>query len=208
MHLTEVFTTYIHYLIHPFKTHEQFLHPDRFESDLPEYSSYQSLGISWVFAVINGLGRVVVLNFVLVMIVNLMRDTELSAIINIGEISSLYLIILSTALDVIFFPLFGFFIIQFWDIIIRAIAYLLETPGNLALKADRIISVYLSANIFRIVPILGGPIKTFAGMVLMYAGLRRQLNASPLLSICIILTPALFLMVFFSVIMLMVLLSL
>lgn len=208
MHLTEVFTTYIHYLIHPFKTHEQFLHPDRFEAELPEYTSYQSLGISWVFAVINGLGRVVVLNFVLVMLVNLIRDTELNTIINIGEISSLYLIILSTALDVIFFPLFGFFIIQFWDIIIRAVAYLLETPGNLAVRADRIISVYFSANIFRIVPILGGPIKSLAGMVLLYAGLRKQLNASPLLSVCVILTPILFMLVMGSVIMLLALLSL
>ena len=208
MNILEVLRTYVHYLIHPFKTHEQFLYPDRFEGELSDYSSYQSLSISWVFVVFNGIGRVVLLNLVLVMMVGLLAETELSSVVNIGEIPSLYLIILSTVLDVIFFPLFGFFIIQFWDIVIRAVGFLLETPGNLALKADRIISVYLSANIFRVIPVLGGPIKSFAGMLLLYAGLRKQLNASPLLAACVVLTPMLFILVVVSMIMLLVLLSL
>ncbi len=208
MNILEVLRTYVHYLIHPFKTHEQFLYPDRFEGELPDYSSYQSLSISWVFVVFNGIGRVVLLNLVLVMMVGLLAETELSSVVNIGEIPSLYLIILSTVLDVIFFPLFGFFIIQFWDIVIRAVGFLLETPGNLALKADRIISVYFSANIFRVIPVLGGPIKSFAGMLLLYAGLRKQLNASPLLAACVVLTPMLFILVVVSMIMLLVLLSL
>ncbi len=208
MNILEVLRTYVHYLIHPFKTHEQFLYPDRFEGELSDYSSYQSLSISWVFVVFNGIGRVVLLNLVLVMMVGLLAETELSSVVNIGEIPSLYLIILSTVLDVIFFPLFGFFIIQFWDIVIRAVGFLLETPGNLALKADRIISVYFSANIFRVIPVLGGPIKSFAGMLLLYAGLRKQLNASPLLAACVVLTPMLFILVVVSMIMLLVLLSL
>ncbi len=208
MNILEVLRTYVHYLIHPFKTHEQFLYPDRFEGELSDYSSYQSLSISWVFVVFNGIGRVVLLNLVLVMMVGLLAETELSSVVNIGEIPSLYLIILSTVLDVIFFPLFGFFIIQFWDVVIRAVGFLLETPGNLALKADRIISVYFSANIFRVIPVLGGPIKSFAGMLLLYAGLRKQLNASPLLAACVVLTPMLFILVVVSMIMLLVLLSL
>lgn len=208
MNILEVLRTYVHYLIHPFKTHEQFLYPDRFEGELSDYSSYQSLSISWVFVVFNGIGRVVLLNLVLVMMVGLLAETELSSVVNIGDIPSLYLIILSTVLDVIFFPLFGFFIIQFWDIVIRAVGFLLETPGNLALKADRIISVYFSANIFRVIPVLGGPIKSFAGMLLLYAGLRKQLNASPLLAACVVLTPMLFILVVVSMIMLLVLLSL
>lgn len=208
MNILEVLRTYVHYLIHPFKTHEQFLYPDRFEGELSDYSSYQSLSISWVFVVFNGIGRVILLHLVLVLMVGLLAETELSTVVNIGEIPSLYLIILSTVLDVIFFPLFGFFIIQFWDIVIRTVGFLLETPGNLALKADRIISVYFSANVFRVIPVLGGPIRSFAGMLLLYAGLRKQLNASPLLAACIVLTPMLFILVFLSMIMLLVLLSL
>lgn len=209
MTLKESLTTYFHYLIHPFKTHEQFLHPERFEEKLVHFSSYQSLSISWVFVVINGIARILVLNFVLILFVNLLQSAEvgIESIVNIGEIPSLYLIILSTVLDVIFFPLFGFFIIQFWEIIIRMVAYLLQTPGNVLYKADNIISVYLSANVLRVIPILGTPIKSFAGMVLMYAGLRKQLNASPLLSVCVILTPLLFMLVCLSIVMLLVLLS-
>ena len=173
-------------------------------------SSYESLSISWVFVVMNGFLRICVLNLVLIMFASLLRsaEAEMGALINIGDIPSLYLIVLSSLLDVIFFPLFGIFIIQFWEVLIRMVGALLQTPGNVAEKADDIISVYFSANILQIVPILGAPLKGFAGMILMYAGLRKQINASPTLSICVILAPMLFALIFLSIIMLLFLISL
>lgn len=210
MQISETMKTYIHYLIHPFQTHEQFLHPDRFSEKLESFSSYQSLTISWVFVVINGIFRIFLLNLTLLFIVNLLNsaDSSFQTLLNLGDIPSLYFIVLSSVLDVIFFPLFGFFIIQFWDIIFRIVGNLLHTPGDVIKKSDQIISVYMSANILRLIPVIGAPIKSLAGMILMYAGLRTQLKASPALSVCVILVPLLTMLIVASVFVLLFMLSL
>ncbi len=192
MNLIEVFHSYIHYLIHPFKTHESFMYPEKADGYLPlRMSAYESLSISWLFIVVNAIFRMITLNFAIVFIMDLFSATDFdySSFIDLNEFPSMYFIVLSAALDIIFFPLFGFFIIQFWEVVIKLFASLLDVSGDLTDRAQDIISVYYSSHILKLIPIFGAPLQSLASMVLMYAGLRRQLNASPTLSVCIILMP-------------------
>jgi hypothetical protein len=192
MTVLNIIYTYIHYLIHPFKTHDYFLSPEGYEGFKPEkLSVYESLGTSWIFVVINGLFRIIILNYVLFTFYQVfLEDSALFAeLININEYPGFYLLVLSTILDIIFYPLFGFFIIQFWEVVIKLFARLLEVPGDITGKVHDILAVKLSSNILRIIPIFGGPAQGLASIILMYAGLRKQLNASPVLCLCIIFSP-------------------
>jgi hypothetical protein len=141
---------------------------------------------------------------------DLISDTgfDYSSFLNIKEFPGLYFIVLSSVLDIIFYPLFGIFLIQFWEVIIKMFGNFLNVKGDVSGKAQDIISVYFSSSILKLIPIFGAPMQSFASMVLMYAGLRKQLNASPVLSVCIILTPFVILLALFSALLLLVLLSL
>jgi len=211
MNPLEIFRSYIHYLIHPFSTHESFLNPDRFEGEsLVKLTAYESLITSWVFVIVNGVFRVITLNFLIVFLLDLASDSEINyaGIINLEEFPAFYLIVISSIVDIIFYPIYGMVIIKFWDFIFKMYGNLMEVSGDISQKSHDILCVYFSSSILKIVPIFGAPIQSLASMVLMYAGIRKQLNASPALSVCIILTPMLFGLALICLITLLVMISL
>lgn len=191
--MINIFSSYIHYLIHPFKTHEQFLDGSFSRNQLERLGVYESLAVSWLCVLINSLFRIIILMFIVKSFFGLMSDEIdfLSPLFDINQISSFNLLILSSILDVIFFPVFGIIFIQFWEVLLKFYAKLLQTEGDIEQKAHDILSVAQSSKILDIVPFLGSAISSFVSLILMYAGLRVQLKASPTLSVCILLTPIL-----------------
>lgn len=211
MKIIEYFQTYVHYLIHPFKTHDAFMGKTTDLSFVPKkLSVYESLGASWIFVVINGIFRIFLVNFVLYAFLSI-ADSEigfLSSITNEDSLLGFYFLILSTILDVIFYPLFTLFLIQFWEFVIKLFAKFLGHQDNIEDKAKSIMTVALSSHIFSVIPVLGSMAQKLSALVLMYAGLRKQLNASAPLSVCIMMFPVLMMLGFFSLIMLVVALKL
>lgn len=208
MPLIQILLTYFHYLIHPFKTHDILMNPERYpEEDLIRMSAYESLSTSWVFVMINGILRIIILNFVLVFFYDFINSSELGVfeILDLNEFPGLYFIVLSSIVDVIFYPLFGIFIIQFWELIIRFFGKLNGTQGDLTQKAQDILAVKLSSKMISVIPFIGGSLENFASMLLMYAGLRKQLNTSVPLTLCILFTPVLLMLMAGTMIFLLVL---
>jgi len=211
MQIMEYFQSYFHYLIHPFKTHDSFMGKKTDLSFVPlKLSVYESLGASWIFVVINGIIRILLVNFVLFTFLKISGDDFgfLSSITNEDSLLGFYFLVLSTILDVIFYPLFTLFLIQFCEFVIIIFARFLGQQENIEDKAKSIMTVALSSHIFSIVPVLGSMAQKFAALILMYAGLRKQLNASAALSICIMMFPIFMMLGFFSLIMLVVALKL
>lgn len=211
MQITNHFQSYFHYLIHPFKTHDAFMGKETDLSFTPKkLSVYESLGASWTFIVLNGIIRIFLVNLVLLAFLKV-SDSEFgffSSVISEDGLLGFYFLILSTILDVIFYPLFTLFLIQFWEFVIRLFAKFLGHTENIEEKARCIMTVALSSHVFSVVPILGNMAQKFAALVLMYAGLRKQLNASAMLSVCIMMFPVLMMLGFLSLIMLVVALRL
>lgn len=195
MNLTFFFESFFHYLIHPFKTHESWINPSQDAEFTPmRIGVYESLTASWIFVVINGIFRIIIVNFLLILFQSLAENlpTDItSGLVDFGKIPSYYFVIASTVLNILFYPVFGFFIIKLWDIIIRFYARALGVSRNHHEASDAIISVSLSSYIFLAIPIFGPMFQGLSQMLLMYAGFRKQLGASPILSICMLLTPAL-----------------
>lgn len=199
MPIINVLSAYMYYLIHPFKTHESFKNGDQ---KVLKLSVYESLGASWLFVLVNGIFRIFLLNLVLIGILDLISDSEFETLglIDLGEVPAYSFLVLSAVLDVIFYPLFGLFLIQFWEIIIKFFARLLEVKGDLTDISQEILSVSFSSQILNIIPVFGGTLSSLANFILMYAGLRSRLYSSPILSVLIILSPMLVMMFFLCVI--------
>jgi len=100
-----------------------------------------------------------------------------------------YFLILSSILDIIFFPLFALFIVQFWTFIIRIFARFLRVDGDIDLKVERVVTGSLSSNVFMAVPILGSFIQKVSSLILLFIGMRSQLKFSSALSICVLISP-------------------
>jgi len=199
------FSSYFYYLIHPFRTHDELLKFDHnYESFPRQMGIYESLGTSWIFIVINGIIRIMLLNLVIFSVLSLDIGGEniISIVSGEDKYLSFYFVILSTILDVIFYPLITLFFIQFWEFILRIFANFLGIHDNVDDRVRNIMSVSLSSHILSIIPVFGSMAQTFASFVLMFAGIKKQLNASTSLTICILMVPFLILLFFTSIILL------
>jgi hypothetical protein len=208
MNLIDSLYTFFMYLVHPFKSHDFLLSSD---SDfLPKkLGVYESLGASWAFVVINGIIRIWLINLVIISFYQFtsIGDGLIDQLYNSDGFTGYYFLILSTILDVIFYPLFVLFLIQFWEFIISFFGKVMKVEGDLTQKAQDVIAVSLSSHALLVVPIFGDMAQKLASLVLMYAGLRKQLNATPVMCFCIILTPILIMLGMIAFILLLLLLS-
>lgn len=195
MKIYDLFQNYAYCLIHPFRTHELFLSNEEDDNGFKPHilGIYESLGASWVFVVISGIFRIALLNLVLFTFINFLASDESSFSLISNEDGSLgfYFLLFQTILDVIFYPLVMLFLIQFWEFTIKLFGKALGSDENLDEKVKNIMSVALSSSILSIIPIFGGMAQKLASLILMYAGLRKQLNASVALSFCIMMMPVL-----------------
>lgn len=195
---SELFETYLMVLVHPFRIHQQYRHhvplPHQDGHLFEPLSLSESIGISWIFAVIRGLFKIVIINFLLQLFVAMQSADSgvLQDLVQSSGFSTYYFLLFSAALDIIFFPIGAILITQLWTWVIRTYAKWLnpELPGEEI--ADQITVSALSSNLFNIVPFIGEVIQFFLYLFLLYAGLRANLGTSRSLAMVILLTPTIF----------------
>jgi hypothetical protein len=196
--LSRLIETYLMVLVHPFRIHQQF----RYRLPIPNHEGHlyepltlaESLGISWVFAILRGLGRVIVLNFFLHSFLSMHSETFpfLQELLENSGTSSYYFLLFSAALDVIFFPIGAIVMTEVWTWVIRKYAEFLGPELPHSDIADQITAHALSANLFSIIPFIGDLVQFVLYYFLLYAGLRSNLGATRSLAAVILLTPMLF----------------
>jgi hypothetical protein len=191
--------TYLMVLVHPFRIHQQFrfnlpLHHHEVEHYEP-LTLAESLGISWIFAIIRGLTRIIVLNFFLHSFLSLQSEDFpfLQELIKSSGASSYYFFLFSAALDIIFFPIGTIVMTEVWAWIIKKYSEWLNPELPHEEIADQVTTHALSSNLFSIIPFVGDIIQALLYYFLLYAGLRSNLGASRSLTWVILLTPTLFL---------------
>lgn len=196
-------------LVHPFRIHQQFRH----ELPIPNHEGHiyepltlaESLGISWVFAILRGLGRIIILNFFLHSFLTMQSENFpfLQEMLKNSGTSSYYFFLFSAALDIIFFPIGTIVMTEVWAWIIRKYSQWLNPELPHDDIADQITTHALSSNLFSIIPFLGDLIQALLYYFLLYAGLRSNLGASRSLAWVILLTPTVILLMTFSIVMFM-----
>jgi hypothetical protein len=202
--LVEIFETYLMVLVHPFRIHDQFRH----QLPIPNHEGHlyrpltlaESLGISWVFAVIRGLARIIVLNFFLGSLLKLQSESFpfLQEFIKTSGASSYYFFLFSAALDIIFFPVSSIVVTEVWAWIIKRYSGWLNPDLPHEEISDQITTHALASNVFSIIPFIGDLVQGFLYYFLIYAGLRSNLGATRSLAWVILLTPTLLFLMFIS----------
>lgn len=189
-------------LVHPFRIHDQFRHqlpiPNHEGHLYPPLTLAESLGVSWVFAVIRGLARIIVLNFFLGSLLKLQSENFpfLQEFIQSSGASSYYFFIFSAALDIIFFPVSSIVLTEVWAWIIKRYSGWLNPDLPHDEISDQITTHALASNVFSIIPFIGDFVQSFLYYFLLYAGLRSNLGASRSLAWVILLTPTLLFFMF------------
>lgn len=202
--LTGLLETYIMTLVHPFRIHQQF----RFHLPLPNQDGHlyapltlaEAIGISWIFAIMRGLLKIVILNFFLQSFLS-MQSTEfvfLQELMRGSGFSTYYFLLFSAALDIIFFPIGTIIVTEFWAWVIRRYAKWLNPELPADEIADQITTHALSSNIFNIIPFIGDFIQILLYYFLLYAGLRANLGASKSLAMVILSTPTVLMLMVLS----------
>lgn len=193
--MAELLETYVMTLVHPFRIHQQFRH----NLPLPDQDGYlygpltlaESIGISWIFAIVRGLFKIVILNFFLQSFLTFQSPEFefLQDLVRTSGFSTYYFFLFSAALDIIFYPVGAIVLTEVWNWNIKLYAKWLnpELPGEEI--ASQITVAALSSNLFNIVPFAGDVIQFFLYLFLLYAGLRANLGASRSLAMVILLTP-------------------
>ena len=195
--LIQLIETYFMVLVHPFRIHQQF----RFNLPLPNHDGHiyapltlaESLGISWIFAIMRGLGKIIILNFFLHSFMNMQSENFpfLQDLLRGSGSSTYYFLLFSAALDIIFFPVSTIVLTEVWAWIIKKYASYLNPDLPADDIADQITTHALSSNIFAIIPFIGDLIQSALYYFLLYAGIRSNLGASRSLAVVILLTPTL-----------------
>ena len=198
--LPNLIETYLMVLVHPFRIHQQF----RFNLPIPHHDGHfyepltlaESIGISWVFAIVRGLGKIIILNFFLQNFLNMQSENFpfLQELIKSSGSSTYYFLLFSAALDIIFFPVATIVLTEVWSWVIRKYAEVLNPELPHEEIADQITTHALSSNLFTIIPFIGDFIQSLLYYFLLYAGLRSNLGTSKSLAWVILLTPTVALM--------------
>lgn len=204
--MTELLETYVMTLVHPFRIHQQFRHhlplPDQDGHLYEPLTLAESIGISWVFAIVRGLFKIVILNFFLQSFLSFQSPEFefLQDLVRTSGFSTYYFFLFSAALDIIFYPVGAIILTEVWNWNIKLYAKWLnpELPGEEI--ASQITVGALSSNLFNIIPFAGDVIQFFLYLFLLYAGLRANLGASRSLAMVILLTPTALLFMVISLI--------
>jgi hypothetical protein len=191
----DILETYFMVLVHPFRIHQQF----RYHVALPGQENHlfaplklsEALGISWLFAIIRGLGKLVLMNFFLQSFISMQSENfpVLQDILISSGLSTYYFLLFSASLDIIFFPITALVMTEVWAWFIRMYSKWLNPSLPHEEIADQITTHALSSNLFTIIPFLGDIIQSGLYYFLLYAGLRSNLGASRSLAWVILLTP-------------------
>lgn len=202
--ISEILETYLMILVHPFRIHQQFRHrlplPNTQGHLFEPLTLAESLGVSWVFAILRGLFKIIILNFFLQTFLKMQSEKFpfLEELFASSGTSTYYFFLFSAALDIIFFPIGAIVVTEFWAWVIRKYTALLNPDLPKDEIADQITTHALSSNVFVIIPFIGDLIQGVLYYFLLYAGLRSNLGASRSLSWVVLLTPTVFLLMLLS----------
>lgn len=161
------------------------------DRELPYPEVGVQIGISWSFAILQGLSRLMLANLMMHLFIHFQNSNDFFyALVDVEDgLFPYYFLIFSTALDLVFFPIMTLVSTELWNFVLKLYANWLQVEGDRDELVRDITSVALSSNFFLVVPIIGVVFQQISWMILLYIGCRHQLGASRSLAFLILMTP-------------------
>jgi hypothetical protein len=97
-------------------------------------------------------------------------------------------------LEVILFPLTLWFYAKFWGVVIRFFGDVFDVKGDCTNISEQIVNHSLSSHFFLIIPIFRELAKHVSSLMLIYAGLKRNMGLSTIQSLIVLLSPVMLLL--------------
>ncbi len=171
------------------------------EHELPQPELTGQLAVSWMFAVIQGIVRILLANFMVQLFLHYQNeDNFFYSFVDVEDgLFPYYVLLFTTALDLVFFPILTLIVTEFWNFILRQYARWLKVDGDVDDIARDITTVALSSHFFLVLPVIGVVFQQIAWVYLLYVGCRHHLQATRLLSIVILITPTVLMLMSISV---------
>jgi hypothetical protein len=174
------------------------------DHQLPRPEITGQLGISWMFAIVQGIVRVILANLIVQLFIHY-HNEELFffTLVDVADgLFPYYVLLFTTALDLVFFPILTLIVTEFWNFVLRHYAYWLDVPGDHDDISRQITTVALSSHFFLVLPVIGVVFQQIAWLYLLYVGCRHQLGATRSLALVILITPTVLLLMGISLLVL------
>jgi hypothetical protein len=171
------------------------------DHDLVQPELTGQLSVSWMFAVVQGIVRIMMANIMVQLFLHYQNeDNFFYSLVDVQDgLFPYYVLLFTTALDLVFFPIITLVVTEFWNFILRQYARWLQVEGDHDDIARDITTVALSSHFFLVLPIIGVVFQQIAWIYLLYVGCRHHLQATRLLSIVILITPTVLMLMSISV---------
>lgn len=196
----DILDTYFTVLIHPFRVHSQF----RFqmsstsEFSLKPLSLTEAIAVSWIFSIMRGFLKILILNLLIVSVGSSFSGIDLGGLFSHSMSSGYTFFVISSALDILFFPIAALVINSYWAWVIRLFIKWLNPDLDRDKISDEITTHALSSHVIGIIPFVGEFFQFIYYYFLLFAGLRSNLGASRSFSTVVLLSPLLFLAMIIS----------
>lgn len=198
--LKDILETYFTVLIHPFKVHSQFRFqmPSTSEFSLKPLSLTEAIGVSWIFSILRGFLKILILNFLIISVGKNFSGIELGGLFSNSMLSGYTFFIISSALDILFFPIAALVINSYWSWVIRVFIKWLNPELDRDKISEEITTHALSSHVIGIIPFVGEFFQFIYYYFLLFAGLRANLGASRSFSTVVLVSPLLLLAMIIS----------
>lgn len=218
-----LFFNYISTFLHPFAGHEKLREiresmlskeHDRITiitnenvSEAPiKLSFLEAMSISWAMRMVYAFYAILSINFG-VAASKVMNDSESfgNLFFKNFPMKTQQMVLLTTLMAAIFYPLTMWIYTKFWGVIIKFFANLFSIKGNVDQMSEEVVNHSLVSNFFFLIPVFGEVAKHFSSLIYIFAGLRKNLGMTALQASVVIFSPIFLVVVFFMIIALYVL---
>ena len=193
--MKDIFLRYIFTLLHPFQV-QRHLRMERlgekvlpFGVDVSRYRGveyYEALAVSWLFFLCHCLYSPITLHLSF----HSRRFLEKAGGVFPPEEWGQGILLIKLVATATFFPLIAWLWVRFWDMIIKFFVELFNVEDkNIEQASAEIVRNSLVGHAFLIIPVFGGVVQSVAGLVLLYAGLRKNLSLSRIQALVVIASP-------------------
>lgn len=192
--MKDILETYFTVLFHPYKVHGQF----RFQ--MPSTSTYslrplrlsEAIGVSWIFCIVRGLIKLLMMNFFIITVGSTFSGLEVGGLFSDSISSGYSFFVISSALDILFFPIAALIINSYWAWVIKLFIKWLNPDLDREKISDEITTHALSSHFLGVIPFVGEFFQFLYYYFLLYVGLRANLGASRSFSLVVLISPFLF----------------
>lgn len=190
--MSGVFYQYMMAFLHPFQVQEQLrtmkiTSPLISDTSLRGINIYEGIAISWLFYIVYSFYSLITL------IIGLHAHNDfgndLVRLLDLNLVQHSYTMV-KTGIAIALFPLTSWIWVRLWGIIITSFARIFRIEDHsIDTISDEITRNALASNCLLIIPVFGGFASHVGSLIMIYAGLRRNLDMPVGQSIIVLLVP-------------------